>query len=351
MIFLKKYISFEVKIRLLLLLQKFKKNHFSKEYFFSSSDEKIIIFLAADYSNLGDVAITYAQNQFINTHTKNAKIIEIPISRTIEGITYVKSILNSNDKITLIGGGNFGDAYAQIESLRQLVILNFPNNKIISFPQTIDFSNTPKGKKALQKAVKIYSQNKKLYFFVREEKSLQLMQEHFKDVKIDLIPDIVLSLDKTMPKSIRKGVTLSLRSDMERLLNESQNQELLKWVYKKFEDITVYDTHIDKGTLSVNQREEELHKIWDQYRVSEIVITDRLHGMIFSYITNTPVIVFLNNNHKIEFSYLWISSASNCCLMKKMDIHQMDQFVNELNEVQYVSLTKYYEPLIKALQN
>jgi pyruvyl transferase EpsI len=45
-----------------------------------------------------------------------------------------------------------GDLYEQIEILRQLVIQQFPCNKIISFPQTFDFSNSLNGQKQLSKA-------------------------------------------------------------------------------------------------------------------------------------------------------------------------------------------------------
>ena len=39
------------------------------------------------------------------------------------------------------------------------------------------------------------------------------------------------------------------------------------------------------------------------FQKSELVITDRLHGMIFCYITKTPCIVMPNNNHKILMTY------------------------------------------------
>jgi pyruvyl transferase EpsI len=39
---------------------------------------------------------------------------------------------------------------------------------------------------------------------------------------------------------------------------------------------------------------------------SKLVITDRLHGMIFATITGTPCIVFGNNHHKVRESYEWI---------------------------------------------
>ncbi|MGU9505010.1 polysaccharide pyruvyl transferase family protein, partial [Bacillus paralicheniformis] len=33
---------------------------------------------------------------------------------------------------------------------------------------------------------------------------------------------------------------------------------------------------------------------------ADLVVTDRLHGMLFSILTRRPCLVFANNNHKIE---------------------------------------------------
>ena len=38
----------------------------------------------------------------------------------------------------------------------------------------------------------------------------------------------------------------------------------------------------------------------------KLVITDRLHGMIFCAITGTPCIVFSNYNHKVKGSLKWL---------------------------------------------
>lgn len=349
--FLKKYLSFETKINILLWLQKFKKNGFKSEYNLSKSTNKVIVFLAADYSNLGDVAITYAQEEFIKSHLKDFTLIEIPISRTLEGIYFVKSILNKNDIITTVGGGNFGDLYEQIESLRQLVIKNFPNNKIISFPQTFDFSETEKGKKHLEKAKKVYLKHNKLYFFVREEKSLELMKKNFLGLNVQLTPDIVLSLNKTLPAERRNGITLSLREDDEKLMSNDQKKEIESWAKQKFQNVTYYDTHINKGNLNYKSRIKELNSIWQQYRKSELVITDRLHGMIFCYITNTPAIVFLNNNHKVEYSYKWIKNNSNIRILNSFNISNLDDTFEKIySELKgYQNLNDNFTALVKAL--
>ena len=124
-----------------------------KDFPFKAPDiqkNRIFIFLAADYGNLGDVAITYAQHKFLNKYFPDYIVTEIPISTTLKGITFVKKIIKPNDVITTVGGGNMGDLYDSIELYRRLVISNFHSNKIISFPQTIDFRDNTRGIKAFR---------------------------------------------------------------------------------------------------------------------------------------------------------------------------------------------------------
>src|SRR5690606_16062705 len=134
--------SFRLKFLTRLALQRFKPIKFFKkceDILKNDNRRRAFIFLAADYGNLGDVAITFAQEKFLR-EAADMQVVEIPISKSMEGLWYVKRNIKKEDIITIVGGGNMGDLYDQIEFIRQLVIKFFPNNKIVSFPQTIDFS-------------------------------------------------------------------------------------------------------------------------------------------------------------------------------------------------------------------
>ena len=106
--------------------------------------KKAIVALAADYGNLGDIAITFAQNVFLKSYLQDYEIIDFPISSTFTQLKALKNIVDSQDLVTIVGGGNMGDLY-RIEDCRRFVIEKFPKNRIISFPQTIDFSNSNLG--------------------------------------------------------------------------------------------------------------------------------------------------------------------------------------------------------------
>ena len=218
----------------------------------------------------------------------------------------LKKICTPQDIITIVGGGNTGDMYDDIEYCRQFFLQQFPENKIISFPQTVDFSDTDNGKVALQKAIEVYSKHKNLILSAREETSYKKYQEYFPENKVLFLPDIVLSLNEELPKYNREGITLCLRSDGEKRIDKSQEDLLIENLKRKY-DIKYYDTHINRGNLSIEERELELNKIWTAFKKSKVVVTDRLHGMIFCAITKTPCVAIDNSNHKISGVYnAWI---------------------------------------------
>src|SRR5690554_8192585 len=103
-------LSFRKKFRFKLFLQQFKSFDYFKNTKIDKNKKQVYIFLAADYGNLGDVAITYAQTKFLKEHS-DYQVIEIPISESLEGLWFVKENIKSGDIVTTVGGGNMGDLY------------------------------------------------------------------------------------------------------------------------------------------------------------------------------------------------------------------------------------------------
>ena len=319
------------KIRCKLLIKYFFSfNKFSNFKEYDRDKKKIVVALAADYGNLGDVAITYAQTKFLGIHFPDAEIIDFPISRTFSHMKSLKRIINSNDIITIVGGGNTGDMYDDIEFCRQFVINQFPNNRIICFPQTIDFSDTPSGRKALKKAIKVYGRHKKLSLSAREEKSFNKFSQLFINNRVVMAPDIVLSLDEADLAACREGVTFVLRADGEKSISESLQKELIEKVSAKY-SVRFNDTHVNKSRLSVKERKDELDAIWNVFRASELVITDRLHGMIFCAITNTPCIAINNSNKKVAGVYnSWLKESQIIRVMENFNVDEALQLIQEI---------------------
>lgn len=301
---------------------------------FDTHKKKIVIALAANYGNLGDVAITFAQKEFLKTNFPEYEVIEFEISRTFGEMRSLKKYIQKDDIITIVGGGNLGDLYDDIEFARQFFIRCFPKNQIIIFPQTITFSKSILGRLRLLEAKSIYNKHKDLTIFVRERFSYEEYKKIFK--KIELVPDIVLSLDclETENRN-RSGVIVCFRNDKENGVSKSVKDVLIAKIQKKY-TVLIRDTHIGIHS-DLKRLYIELQELIKTFQKSRVIVTDRLHGMILSYITHTPCVVFCGGNKKIQGCYEWIS-ASNYVKLIENDICKDDinAILREIDKFYYM---------------
>jgi len=301
-------------------------------YIHYKNKKKVIIFLAADYGNLGDVAITYAQKKILKENYNEYEVIEFPISKTFSELKSLKKSINKEDIVTIVGGGNMGNMYDDIEYCRQLVIKQFPNNKIISFPQTIDYSKDQEGCNRQKKAFKIYNNHSNIKIFAREEMSYEILKKYLPENKIGLAPDVVLGIDN-FKGSIgkRKGVTFCLRNDNEKKINNEDQKKIVDYI-KGLYDIKFYDTHIPFNNMSMETKYSELNKIWKKFSESELVITDRLHGMIFCAITGTPCIAINNSNGKVQGVFnLWLKELDYIKCINNFNLLNVQKSLSDID--------------------
>lgn len=338
-------IIFRFKYLIFLTIQRFRPYRFFAKKDLDATRQKAFIFLSADYGNLGDIALMYAQKCFLEEYT-NYQIIEIPVSRSTEGLWFVRRNIKKGDLVTITGGGNMGDYYFYLEFIRQLVIRFFPNNRIISFPQTIYFSDTLLGRKELARAQKIYNKHGNLYLFARDYTSYQTMRDKFPKTHVFYTPDIVLYLNCVAPKKKREGVIICMRSDIEKKVTDEQYKSIIGIVEKLFDKVEYYDTHIKRNPL-LSERFEILFDLFDKFKGAELVVTDRLHGMIFSQITDTPCLVFSNFNHKVVESHEWIKDNKGILMMTEFSENLIKEFLDNHNfkASSYIDLKDKYKPL------
>lgn len=339
-------------IKIKKLIKKYLSIYFMRKKIEKSEKNRAYIFLAADYPNMGDVAITKAQKKYIEDKLPDYEVIEIPHKYTYNYYKSIKKNIKKSDIITIIGGGNFGNNYMISEEHRRFVIKKFRKNKIISFPQTIDFSKDKIGEKELNKTIKIYSKNNKLHIFAREQKSYNIMKDKFKNNKIYFVPDIVLYLNDEFVEQVqRKHTLICLRNEKEKLITEDKKNKLLASIEKISENIVFQDTGIKKEEFNYERRYEILRDIVMKFKESKVVITDRLHGMILAAITGSPCIVFPNNNHKIKETYYnWLNDVKYIHFMEEVNNDEVLRLINYYNNSEEKTEVKDFKKDLKKLE-
>ncbi|MGH4118119.1 glycosyltransferase [Clostridium sp.] len=334
------------------------------KHLYEVDKDKNTIFLIGTphHGNLGDQAIVYAENKILEDNFKNYRIIEITTTDITSHLKNLKANLKKGDVFALHGGGNLGNEYFWEEEVRRKIITDFSDNKIILFPQSIYFSDTENGKSELEKTKMIYSKHQDLTLVAREETSYNVMKEAFPNNNVILTPDIVMYLDKTEPKSERSGALLSLRRDREGVLKVEEKDKIRDMAQNNFKNIIITDTlaqcissenEVLEYMVSANQRESELNKKWNQFKTARVVITDRLHGMVFCAITSTPCIVIANYNHKVKDTYQWLKNLNYIKFVD--DIEEIPALIEELKNIEIEAYDnsfalKSYEKIIEVIR-
>ena len=315
---------------------------------------KIFVFLAGFYQNLGDMAITYTQKQFLQNLYPARKVICVGSTQTYDALKTIKKRVGKEDIITIVGGGNMDDKYQSLEDARLVVIKQFPKNKIVLFPQTVCFSDTKKGRKSLKRSRNVYAKHKDLSMFMRENNAFLRAKEYFPTVNVHLCPDIVLSLNETEPKTERTNILCCLRKDKEQNISSQAREDIIKAITEKYENVLCKDTvDVALADCQIDTYEKTLKEFWAMLRTCKLVITDRLHCMIFCEITQTPCIVMDNTNKKISGVYRqWLSKADWIKLFEGYEKEKIMEAVQELVTCpplcEIVNLEEEFAPLKKA---
>ncbi len=316
----------------------------------------LFVFGVSSQINYGDLAISLAQDRFSQRFLKEFNYVEILDYQTSSGIKQVKKYITSDDVIAISGGGNVGNLYMFSENIRRRVVKNFPRNRIVSFPQSAFFTDDSEGYTELKKSSNIYSRNAEFILTAREDRSKELLENNFRN-KIIFTPDIVLSLQLPIVDEQRCGILAVLRHDQEKRENvNKKQQDVLKMICKipGLSQVKQSDNNIDKPRIvKRNMREVILGKRFKEFSESKLVVTDRLHGMIFSAITGTPCIIFDNSNGKVKHSYLnWLANQSNILLADSLSLSEIYKWTEMTINQSFTApeLWHLYTPLINAFK-
>lgn len=309
----------------------------------SKNDKKIFVYLSGFYQNLGDMAITYAHETFLKENFSEYKIVMIPSTQTYSTIRWVKKITNKEDIVTIVGGGNMDSSYASLENCRRFIFKMFKNNKIVSFPQTMSFENTPYGNYRLRKTKKSYNSHPNFHVFAREQNSYYNMKNIFTNARtVGLVPDMVLYLNFVNKfQCERNGALCVFRNDFEKACDFDLDtiHKLLEEKYGSVEDTDTVCVSKDACVYGIYDKTilDFLKKISSK----RLVVTDRLHCMIFCVITGTPCVAFDNSNKKISGVYkAWLDNLNYIKVLECYDKMEFSDLISAYENFDF-SLTKF----------
>ncbi len=259
--------------------------------------KKIFLLGTAEHSNIGDAAIAVGALEFIRQYFPEYCPVELSTYEFNDRYDELCALCSPQDLIFLQGGGNLGNRFLNEENLRRKVIADFPDNRIVILPQTIYFDAD--ATEELAESERVYNQHANLTLFTRGEESHRFALEHFSQAKSVSMPDMALILRRNYGME-RNGILLCLRdlSDESGLTAEQYQQveQTVKSIDPAYEKTNnLYATDIPR-----EQRNRIVEETFKKFARHKVVVTDRLHGLIFSLITGTPCVVLSAFNQKIR---------------------------------------------------
>lgn len=268
-----------------------------------AKERKVYLFSVPTHPNLGDQAQTMSIMRWLRELYPDYKIVEVPkILSTPVLLDSIGATLLTDDKLFVHSGYLMYDIHPELPFICD-VVARMKGHRVVILPQTINLTN----EKVRKRVLSTFNAHGNLKLCCRDEVSYNMALKDFPECEVVMMPDFVTSLIgryQIKNTNHRKGVIFLLRNDGEKLYDNDALlglQNRLEQYGTTIMDTTVYGNAYDWKYW----REQKISKIIDRLAQARLVITDRYHGVIFSQVASTPVIVIDSADHKLSSGVRW----------------------------------------------
>lgn len=281
-------------------------------------DRDYVLLDLPNHRNIGDQLIYIGETDFLQDVTYNCVVKS---SFTFENDTF------KDEMILLHGGGNFGDLYSTHQNYREKIIHEYPNNKILIFPQSLHFDDEDR----MQDSLKIYNNHNDLTVCARDQFTYDILIKYCPNNNILLVPDMAfcssyrINNDKENDKvlylkrkdgELKNSNNFNFNFPVDELDWPTYNDSIIELLHRKFNNL---DNRISKtvyrlitrssvfGVFCLRNEEDYANIGVDFLSKYNFVITTRLHGHILSILLGVPSIIIDNSygkNKRFYFSWL-----------------------------------------------
>jgi len=230
-------------------------------------------------SNIGDHAQLMLIEQWLRKKYPGVELIEYTLRDNLE---HLLMRVKKDDLVFFCSGGNFGDFYIPTNKDRQRVVRNCFNNKIVILPKTLYF----KSAENMRRFGEVYNQHKDLTVCCRDMPSYFLAQTFLHNARLVACPDFAVNLKPRARSWEREGVLGIMREDSEAMVASEKLSSICDEIIDFHAD-TFFGMRVDTNKQN---RKHVIGQFLKHCQRAKVVVTDRMHGMYFSLITDTPCV-------------------------------------------------------------
>lgn len=301
--------------------------------------QKIVLLGTPYHSNLGDYAQTYCIEQMVKDQYAEYDFFSFEVSPQSDFdysslLLAIRDKLTEKDTILIQSGMHLTDVYKNEQNLLRQALKVFRENRMIILPQTMFYMNDENK----QSFLSYMGEFDNVMFYAREQHTFEEAKKYLKTENVSMCPDVVHSLIGRFQQYDfeRNGILVCKRKDDDDILISSsklkENLEKLQmeihWMDTELE-ISPSELKMDTAYI-LNDIVREMSKY-------QLVITDRLHGTIFSLIANTPVLLIGLKSDKVQANYEWYKNVPD--ILQYVDlignVSEIDEKVEGMLQKQY----------------
>ena len=152
-----------------------------------------------------------------------------------------------------------------------------------------------------------------------------------------LSPDITLYGHNYLQCNGKKqSCVLSIRADRE-TVNSDLEEMVIKCLKKHGVRYNEVSTVIKEKIVPIYLRKHFINRVKNKYSCAQIVITNRLHSMIFAIFSRTNCIAFDNSTHKVsETVKNWLSNCPNIALADNDSVDSVETLIQKMLNKEYI---------------
>lgn len=288
---------------------------FKKRYKALGNNAVILVGTPA-HKNLGDHLIGVSELKFIRDCYPNNPLFEIPTHVFVRYENYIRKNVKEYSHVFITGGGWMGSVWPSEERTLQSMVDTFSESPLVVLPQTIYYDmNSNEGEALHRSASAIFGKCKDLKICVRDPHSIESAYTFgvIQKERLLLCPDIALYYKNNYQYNLNKTQRLGvyLRKDREKVASDEMLEMIKSYFTENKYEFFVSDT-MAEHLIPIDKREGEILRVIEAMKKCEIVLTDRLHAMVYSVIAGVPCIALDNKTHKVQGVYSkWLSNNKN----------------------------------------
>ena len=297
-------------------------------YLHAKNRKSVVLIGTPTHGNLGDQAIVLAERDMLQGLGYGHDIVEICSSNYLRHADRIQAAVSPEDVLIIDGGGSMGTLWVHNEYRFRDVVSRFPENTILIFPQTIYYGKEDWEQEVLRESIPVYQGHPDLTVSCRDMDSFEFAKKHRLSGRILYTPDVVLSFyPQGYGLEREQKALLCYRDDIEADLDMGLKDEIEGIIRELPLEIGITST-LTGGYINSLNRKKEVRRKWEEFAGVQLVVTDRLHAMIFCALTGTPCIALDNLSRKVSGQYAWISGLPYIVLIRdRKDIRNLDMDV------------------------